>query len=457
VCRTILLSVVLAVVAVGVAQPQTCRVRVAGGQVVSEGLKPIDTLSWDDTFQLTTVGGVECFAADRQNSWLRMRLDPAWPQDATGPATIGIRYLDNKAAGGGGPVVMQYDSSDPTRMVGGAWAWTPPVWRQGSGKWVTNYRTIEKPGFRGRELGADFGITGMTNRRWDTLYVAEVTVTRAGVLLSADVRGLALGDQQPAKIAAEVIAPDGSPAPDGTEVRFDAILGRCDPPQTVTEDGAATTSFIPAGQEGEAIIQATTDFSAGELRLPLVQGTGGVTEIEWTVADFEAENAGEVTRAYMAGGVTGSVEVTAEAAHAGTMGAAITYAREPDPDWFNAGVELEPQIPGALLGLSFWAKTTEPNVELRWAIMDAGDEHWNYYAPVLETGADGWRRYGSSTVDSYFPNRDAVLDYPLTFHSVYVTRQPWSKAEKGTLFVEDIVARLLVANSEADRLRRPAP
>ena len=54
------------------------------------------------------------------------------------------------------------------------------------------------------------------------------------------------------------------------------------------------------------------------------------------------------------------------------------------------------------------------------------------------------------------PTGDMVLDYPLAFRSVFVARRSWSKADKGVLCVDDIVARLLVANSEADKIGRGA-
>jgi len=79
-----------------VAQPPLARVYVKDGQVVSEGLKPIDTTSWDDTPQVGEVEGVECFVNEGGNEWLRLVLDPAWPQDYTGPATIGIRFFDGR-------------------------------------------------------------------------------------------------------------------------------------------------------------------------------------------------------------------------------------------------------------------------------------------------------------------------------------------------------------------------
>ena len=62
-------------------------------------------------------------------------------------------------------------------------------------------------------------------------------------------------------------------------------------------------------------------------------------------------------------------------------------------------------------------------------------------------------------MDPYFPNRNALLDYPLTFQCVYLTRQTWSKPTQGTMLVDDIVARLLVAASEVDGLTgwREAP
>ena len=218
--RVVVVSLGLCLATLSVAQAPLARVYVKDGQVVSEGLKPIDTSSWDDTPQVGIVEGVECFVNQGANEWLRLVLDPAWPQDHTGPATIGIRFFDGRPGERSGPVMMQFDSADPTRQSSGAWAWTPPVWRAGTGQWLTAYWTIEKPAFRHRELGADFGISGKTNRRYPTLNVAEVTVTRAGILPNADVEGLALGDHGVAHITAQVLGPDGAPAPDGTLVTF---------------------------------------------------------------------------------------------------------------------------------------------------------------------------------------------------------------------------------------------
>jgi len=267
------------------------------------------------------------------------------------------------------------------------------------------------------------------------------------------VSGLALGDEEAAHVTAKVLGPDGQPAPDGTEVSFAATLGACDPARATVRDGVARTTFTPSGEMGEAVIQASCPFSAHELHLPLVGGSNGVTEIEWVVSDFEDEALNAQVHSYLAGSVTGTATALGEAAHSGEMGAALEYRRGGETPWFNAGVALRVPIPGVVLGLSFWAKATEPDAELRWAVYDEEGEHWNYRAPVLETGPDGWRRHGSSMIDPYFPGRNALLEYPLTFHCIYVCREPWGNAEQGTLYVDDIVARLLVANSEAERVR----
>jgi len=440
-----------------VAQPPLARVYVKDGQVVSEGLKPIDTTSWDDTPQVGEVEGVECFVNEGGNEWLRLVLDPAWPQDYTGPATIGIRFFDGRPGERSGPLMMQFDSADPARLVNGAWAWTPPVWRAGSGRWLTAYWTIEKPAFRHRQLGADFGISGKTNRGLPTLNTAEVTVTRAGILLTADVEGLALGDRGVAHVTAKVFGPDGAPAPDGTLVTFAAALGMCDPTQVAVAGGTATTTFTPAGEMGEAVIQASCDFTAHEMRLPLVSGSGGVTEVDWVVSDFEHEGELPVAGPHFTRDVKGTLAVLPEAAHSGENGAACEYEGVPGARWFSAGVEFPVQIPGVLRGVSFWAKCTEPNTELRWTMLDQEEEEWTFSAPVLETGQNGWRRHGSSTVDPYFPTDNALLDYPLTFGWASVIREPWSNAQQGTLYIDDIVARVMVAKSEVEELHLVAP
>ena len=449
VAASVILPALLLSAYAAVAQPEVRRVSIARGEVVSEGLKPIVTSSWDDKFQVAEAGGAGCLAVAATNSWLRLVLDPAWPKDWTGPATISVRYFDNT-----GPVVMQVDSSDPRLMVNGAWSWTPPVWRGGTNAWVTSRWTIARAGFTHRQLGADFSITGLANRGRDTLFVAEVSVTRAGVLLSADVRGLALGDKQAAKITAKVSGLDGKPAPDGTRLAFASSLGECTPADAMVADGQVTTSFSPEGQPGEAIIRASCECSTGEMKLPLVEGTGGVVEVDCPVEDFEAAKIGGAVDVYRSATGEASVALVPEAAHSGLVGCAVTYAAKAGATWFNAGVDRDFVFPGAVLGTSFWAKCTEPNVELRWSLFDSKDEHWTYPALVQETGPDGWTKYGSETLDGYFPNRAAVLDYPLHFASVFVTRSPWSKAEKGTLFVDDISARLLVSESVAGNLGR---
>jgi len=457
VARVAVVNLSLGLATVCVAQPPLARVYVKDGQVVSEGLKPIDTSSWDDTPQVGEVEGVECFVNEGANEWLRLVLDPAWPQDVTGPATIGIRFLDGHPGERSGPVMMQFDSADPARLVNGAWAWTPPVWRAGTGQWLTAYWTIEKPAFRHRELGADFGISGKTNRRYPTLNIAEVTVTRAGILLRGDVEGLALGDHGVAPITAQVFGPDGAPAPDGTLVTFAATLGTCDPAQVAVADGTAATTFTPAGEMGEAVIQASCDFTAHEMRLPLVAGSGGVTGVDWVVSDFEHEGGTPRALPHLTRDVKGTMAVIAEAAHSGENGAACEYQGVAGATWFSAGVEVPVRIPGVLRAVSFWAKGTEPNVELRWTMLDQEEEEWTFSAPVLETGENGWRRHGSSTLDPYFPTDNALLDYPLIFGWASVIREPWSNAQQGTLYIDDIVARLIVAKSEVAEVQLVAP
>jgi len=104
--------------------------------------------------------------------------------------------------------------------------------------------------------------------------------------------------------------------------------------------------------------------------------------------------------------------------------------------------------------MSFWATMSEPGLEICWAAVDANGESWLFTAMDQETGQEGWRRYGSSSLDPYLPWGNAVLDYPLSFRGVLLPKSPWSPATKGTLCVDDIVARLLVAGSEVERLRK---
>jgi hypothetical protein len=193
------------------------------------------------------------------------------------------------------------------------------------------------------------------------------------------------------------------------------------------------------------------------MRLPLVSGSGGVTDVDWVVSDFEHE--GDTPRAlpHFTRDVTGTMAVIPEAAHSGENGASCEYQGVAGATYFRAGVEVPVKIPGVLRGVSFWAKCTEPNVELRWTMLDQEEEEWTFSAPVLETGENGWRRYRSSTVDPCFPTDNALLDYPLTFGWASVIREPWSNAQQGTLYIDDIVARILVAKSEVDELQVVIP
>jgi hypothetical protein len=453
--RALMLGVAVLVAATAHADGRIWRTTVAGGQVVSEGLKPMPGPGGEDIVTATTFEGVGCFAATAPKSWwLRLLLTEALPKDHRGPVTIGIRYFDNE-----GPISTQFDSSDPTRMVGGAWAWGATLWRGKSQTWKTAYWTIEKPGFTHREYGTDFAISGQTNRGYDPLYISEVTVSLAGAVLTSDVPGLALGDQRPAKLTARVFGPDGDPAPDGTKVRFAATLGECTPVEAMTVGGEAATTFVPGDNEGEAMVGVVCDFSSGLLTVPLVRGTGGVRVVEWPVDDFEAPNAAKIVECYARGAVRASLRVCPEAAHSGNMGAEVTYAYTGEGDSFDAGVSHVIPLPGVLLGLSFWAQRTELKenrryVETRWAIRDAEDENWSWLAVAHETDAPGWTHYSSSVDDPMAPNRNAVRDYPLSFAGVVVSRRRWSFPEAGTLYVDDIMARLLVSNSEADKLTR---
>lgn len=430
------------------AQWPPARWYVADGQVVSEGLKPINTTAGDDKFQIATLGGVEAICANVPgSSWIRVALDPPLPQDWRKPLTVGVKYLDDM-----GQLQLQYDSSDPARLINGAWAWSPIQWRGGTKTWKTAYWTIDKPGFTHRQLGADFGLRG-GGGPYAPPWVAEMSVTPASVVLSSEVRGLALGDKQPAKITATVVGVDGQPAADGTAVRFTATLGQCVPAEAAVAGGQATTLFVPFDKPGEAVVSASCDFSGGELRLPLVTGSGGVREVEWVVDDFEAANAAEVTKAGHSTGVSLAVEVSPDAAHSGRQGALATYKSTGERDYWQAGPAHYVPLPGVLLGMSFWAKCSEPNVELRWSLEDETEEMWTFFAPVLERGEDGWARRGSGLLDPYPTHDDAVLNYPLNFLAIWVMRNPWSRANSGTLVVDDIVARLLVANSEVEQLK----
>lgn len=451
---TVVLPVLLGVLLLASAahaQWPPARWSIGDGQVVSEGLRPINTSAGDDKFVIATLDGVEALSANLEgSSWVRVVLDPPLPPDWKRPLTVGVKVLDDY-----GQLQLQYDSSDPARLVNGAWAWSPIQWRGGTKGWKTIYWTIEHPGFTHREFGADFGLRGGAGQ-YAPPWVAEMSVTPASVLLSCDVRGLALGDKQPAKITATIVGEDGQPAPDGTRISFAATLGQCAPAETTTTAGQASTMFTALDQPGEAIISATCDFSAGKLRLPLVAGTGGVREVQWLVDDFESPEAAKDILVGHTKGVDASSEISAEAAHGGARGALTTYQQAGDRDYWQAGACHRVTLPGALLGMSFWGKCSEPGVEIRWSLEDEDEELWTWNAPVVERGQNGWARYASAAIDPYPTHMDAVLDYPLHFLAIWVTHSPWSKAQGGSLMVDDIVARLLVANSEVGQLEEAA-
>src|SRR5690606_3551707 len=88
--------------------------------------------------------------------------------------------------------------------------------------------------------------------------VALLAPTGSTVTLS--VSASAIGSTGSAEVVATVIESAGTPVHNGTEVTFQASVGKVDPQVVRTEGGIARTTFYANGASGTAIITA---FSGG--------------------------------------------------------------------------------------------------------------------------------------------------------------------------------------------------
>jgi hypothetical protein len=100
--------------------------------------------------------------------------------------------------------------------------------------------------------------------------VALLAPTGSTVTLS--ISSTSIGANGTAEILATVIEAAGTPVHDGTEVRFQASVGKLDPPVARTENGVARTVFLANGASGTARIIAFSGGATAEAAEILVGG-----------------------------------------------------------------------------------------------------------------------------------------------------------------------------------------
>ena len=111
----------------------------------------------------------------------------------------------------------------------------------------------------------------MTIRKLLLLALAAANLTCAGALMTAppgsSITLIANPDFVPANggvsaLTAFIIEPAGTTVPDGTSVLFFTNLGRVEPPEAKTKDGAARANFISDSRSGTANITAVSGGGA---------------------------------------------------------------------------------------------------------------------------------------------------------------------------------------------------
>ena len=100
--------------------------------------------------------------------------------------------------------------------------------------------------------------------------VALLAPTGSTVTLS--ISSTSIGANGTAEILATVIEAAGTPVHNGTEVRFQASVGKLDPPVARTENGVARTTFLANGASGTARIIAFSGGATAEEAEILVGG-----------------------------------------------------------------------------------------------------------------------------------------------------------------------------------------
>jgi adhesin/invasin len=100
--------------------------------------------------------------------------------------------------------------------------------------------------------------------------VALLAPTGSTVTLS--ISSTTVGANGTAEILATVIEAAGTPVHNGTEVRFQASVGKVDPPVARTENGVARTTFLANGASGTARIIAFSGGATAEAAEILVGG-----------------------------------------------------------------------------------------------------------------------------------------------------------------------------------------
>jgi hypothetical protein len=104
-----------------------------------------------------------------------------------------------------------------------------------------------------------------------------VAPTKSTISLSAPTRVLAAGDST--EVTATVVEQAGTPVPNGTTVRFSASLGRIDPAEAQTRNGAATTTFYATNTSGVARITAVSGAATAASDANVVEITIGAAAV----------------------------------------------------------------------------------------------------------------------------------------------------------------------------------
>ena len=93
----------------------------------------------------------------------------AFIREPKSPVEVEIEYLDN----GNNPVGLDYDSTDTTALVQGAFKSAPEFNRTNTGEWKTHVWTLPDAKFANREHdGTDFRVYG----RVDDLHIRKIEV-----------------------------------------------------------------------------------------------------------------------------------------------------------------------------------------------------------------------------------------------------------------------------------------
>lgn len=417
------------------------------GDPEPHGLQLIDTSYDDDAPTPAAIGGRECYVVGPGQSWFRLQVDPAFMGgDDEADVTLSIDYFDN----GTGPIQFAYDCADTQRLVGGQWATEFPRCRAATEEWRTLRLCLPRARFRRHQNGADLAVGRHSGGAPQYLYLTRIGITRAFLDVKATPPAVCIDDAFAARLTITARGPDGEPAADGTQIDLLCEQGIVAATVTTT-DGAATGEVTVDRECGEARVEVTSPWSAREVRLPVLEGSGGVVEVRCPLLDFEQYGAGDevVTKQRPADAKVNGVVID-ERRHKGKAALRLDYAFPGQTG--DAILPVDKHLAGYVRGFELYA-VTELNwpPEFRFYVEDASGESFVFAAQLPQKEGE-WLRYWAPFLDPLTPayggDENQRLDQPLFLREVGLAARSTHKLAPGTIDLDDLCAITWLGRSE---------